>query len=159
MEQEAPKKSGGLGKIAIGCGIVVLIVIVLLAVGGWYVYNNARGWMAKGLSSVVNEAVDQSNLPDVQKQAITDRVDHVMQEFADGNITLDQIGQAVNSLEVENLVTAGMAQYIGTAVMDSSSLSDDDKADGRQAMNRLAHGVLENQIDESEIQKVFDAIM
>lgn len=159
MEENKPKSSSGCGKVAIGCGIAVLIVIILLAMGGWYVANNWRSWTAKGLSSAVTKAVDQSTLPADQKKAITDRVDHVMQEFADGNITVEQISKAAQALEVEKLIMAGMAQYVGSTIKISTKLSDEERAHGEQALNRIAHGVLDGQINQSQIEPVFKHIM
>lgn len=159
MNEQAPKSSGGCGKIAIGCGIAAVIVVIILAAVGWYVYNNARGWVASGGASVVNQAVEQSTLPDEQKQAIISRVDHVKEEFAAGNITLEDFGRAMENLDIESLIMAGMAQYVGADLMNSPQFSDDDRAAGRQALNRVSHGLLEGQIDTQDIEQVLSPIM
>ncbi len=159
MDQGTPKSSGGCGKIAIGCGIAALVVIILLVIGGWFVARNWRSLASSGVAAAVNQAVEQSSLPDDQKQAITARVDQIKQDFADGKITLEQIASAMEAVNVEGLIVAGMAQHVGSAMVESSSLSDDDKADAKQALNRVAHGVLEGQIDQTQVRQALDPVL
>ncbi|MEZ6191584.1 MAG: hypothetical protein R3C45_09880 [Phycisphaerales bacterium] len=158
-DQEAPKQMSGCAKAAIGCGIATLILLIILALGAWYVARNAKAWAAGGFASVVNQAVEQSTLPDEQKKTITSRVDHIKDEFVAGNITLEQIGQAMENLNVENLIAAGFTQYVGSGIIESSQLSDDDKAVGKQAMNRVATGVLDGNISTQQIEQVLAPIM
>lgn len=158
-EQEPKKQMSGCAKAGIGCGIALLIVVIIVALGAWYIARNAKSWTAGAFASVVNQAVDQSTLPDEQKNAITSRVDHVRDEFVAGNITLEQIGRAMENLNVENLIAAGFTQYVGTGPMQSSALSDDDRAVGKQAMNRVATGVLDGQISESQARQALAPIM
>ncbi len=159
MNQEKPKSSGGCGKVAIGCGIAVLIVVIIVALGAWYVANNWRSLASSGVAAAVNSAVEQSPLPDEQKQAITTRVDQIKQDFADGKITLEQIVNAMEAVNIEGLIVAGMTQYVASGIIEPSSLSDDDKTDARQALNRVAHGVLEGQIYQSQVQQALDPVL
>jgi hypothetical protein len=160
MNEQAEKKSmGGCGKIAIGCGIVLVIVVIIAALGTWYVAKNARGWLATGFATGVNSAVEQSALPDEQKQAIQDRVEQISEDFAAGDITMEELGKAVEELDIENLIDAGMAQYVGAGLIDSSKLSDEDKAAGRQAFNRVAYGLLDDQIDSNDVQQILAPIL
>jgi len=151
-EEHEQKKMSGCAKAGIGCGIAAVILLILVVIGSWYVAQNARGWGASLFATGVNSAVDQSTLPDEQKQAIKTRVDHVKEEFTAGNITLEQIGQAMENLDVENLIAAGVAQYVGTGVMNSSQLTDEQKAAGQQTMNRVATGLLDGKISNSEVE-------
>ncbi len=159
MNQNEKKSSRGCGKIALGCGIATLVIIILVVIGGWFVARNARSWASSGFAAIINQAVEQSTLPDDQKQAITARVDQVKQDFADGKITLEQIGSAMEAVNIEGLIVAGMAQNVGASMVESSSLSDDDKADAKQALNRLAHGVLDGQINQSQAKQALDPIL
>ena len=157
---QAPQKSsGGCGKVAIGCGIAVLILVIILAVAGWLIYKNFRSIGASAFAYTVNSMVDQSTLPDDQKQTIKDKVNYVKEEFAAGNITLEEIGQAMEQLDVEKLITAGITQYIGTGLIGASELSDDQKAEGKKALNRVAYGLLEGQIDPDETNNMLAPIM
>lgn len=160
MDEQAPKKQmSGCAKAAIGCGIATLILAIILALGAWFVAKNAKSWTAGAFASVVNQAVEQSTLPDEQKLAITNRVEHIKDEFVAGNITLEQIGQAMENLNVENLIAAGFTQAIGSGIIEQSQLSDDDKATGKQVMNRLATGVLDGNISTKQIEQAIAPIM
>ena len=156
---EPKAKSGGCGKIAIGCGIATLIVLILLGIGGYLLFSNARGLMGTGFATVMNEAVQQSTLPDDQKQALAAKIEEVKEDFIAGDITFEQIGQAMENLDIQNLVAGGFAQYVGARLIESSSLSAEDKARGKQAMNRVAHGALEGQIATSDIEQALTPIM
>ncbi len=160
MNEQVPQKQmSGCAKAAIGCGIATVILVIILALGAWYVARNAKAWAAGGFASVVNQAVEQSTLPDEQKKTITSRVEHIKDEFIAGNITLEQIGRAMKNLNVENLIAAGFAQYVGSGIIESSQLSDDDKAVGKQAMNRVATGVLDGNISTQEVRQALSPIM
>lgn len=160
MNEQVPKSSGGgCGKIAIGCGIAALIVVIIAGLGIWYVVSNARGWGASLFATAINTAVDQSTLPNQQKQTIKSRVDRVKEDFVAGRITLDQIGRAMENLDIENLIAAGFTQYVGTGMIESSQLSDDDKAVGKQALNRVATGVLDGQITNQQVEQALAPIM
>ena len=157
---EAPAKSGGgCKKLAIGCGIVALILVIILIIGGWFVAKNFRSWTASGFATVVNKAVEQSTLPDEQKQTIKDRVDYVKDEFVAGNITIEEMGRAIENLKIENLIGAGMTQYVGSGLIESSQLSDEQKAEGKQALNRVAQGLLDGQISLNDAQQTLTPIM
>lgn len=157
---QAPAKSGGgCKKFAIGCGIVLLILVILLAIGGIYVAKNWKSLTASGFSMAINQVVDASSLPDDQKQTIKDRVAHVKEEFLAGNITVEQIGDVYENLDVENLVGAGMAQYVGKGMIGSSKLTDDQKAQGEQAFNRVAHGLIDKQIEIKDVKQALAPVM
>ena len=158
-DQEAPKQMSGCAKAAIGCGIATLILLIILALGAWYVAKNAKAWTAGLISTGMTEIVDQSTLPDEQKQAIKDRISHVKDEFVAGNISAEQIADAINNLDLENLIAAGFTQYVGSGIIESSQLSDDEKALGKQAMNRVATGVLDGSIHTHEIEQALAPIM
>tara|TARA_R110002111_G_scaffold118695_3_gene181367 strand:- start:158 stop:820 length:663 start_codon:yes stop_codon:yes gene_type:complete len=159
MSEQESKKMSGCAKAGIGCGIALVILLIIGAIGVWWVAKNAKSLMSEGFASVINQAVEQSNLPDDQKQVITSRVDSVKEDFIAGDITLEQIGQAMENLDVEKLISAGVTQYVGTGMMNASNLSADQKAAGQQAMNRVATGLLDGQISTSEVQTAIAPIL
>ncbi len=155
----APKSGGGCKKFAIGCGIALLILVILGAVAGWFIAKNARAWTASGAAAIMNEAVDQSTLPDDQKQTIKSRIEQLRVDFTAGDITLKEIGEAMENLDVEKLIGAGLAQYVGSGIIQASALSDEEKADGKQALNRVAHGMMDGQVTMSDFKQVITPIL
>lgn len=157
--EQKPKKMSGCAKAGIGCGIALVILLIIGAIGAWWVAVNAKSWGASLFTTGVNVVLDQSSLADDQKQAIKTRVDQVSEDFVAGKITVEQFTQAVDNLDVESLVGAGVAQYMGSGLIEASELSAEEKERGRVALNRVAHGLLEGQIDVEDFKDIMSPVM
>ena len=153
-----PKSSGGCGKIAIGCGIALLVLVIILAVAGWFVVKNWKSWTASLVSAGVTEVVEQSQMSDEQKRAIISRVDQFTQDFAAGRITAEQVARAMENLDVEALVAAGVAQYVGSGLIQSAGLSEQERETGKRALDRVAHGLMDGQVSMQDLEQALAPI-
>lgn len=159
MNEQAPKKSmSGCAKAGIGCGIALVIVLIIAAIGGWLLWKNARSIAAAGAAYVVNQAIEQSSLPTDQKQVISSRVDQIKKQFASGDLTLEEITQGLEQVNIQGLIAAGVTQTVGSGMIESSQLSDNNKAIGHMALNRITQGVMDGQIDIEKVGQVLAPI-
>ena len=147
------KKSGcGTGaKIAgIGC-LVVIIIGVIVAV-------NAKKLISFAGRKVVVSVVKSSGLPEDQQQGLIEQVDRVMEAYAAGELTTEQLGRIMEDIGDSSLlpmamVTAGYGKYVAP-----SGLSDEEKARGRLDLQRFGRGVVEKKIGKDDIEELTDLI-
>lgn len=146
------------GNWLVGCG-VVLAILVLIVVGlGIFVAVNARGWAASGIEAGMTAAIEQAPIDEAEKQESLAVVDDFVQRFRDKDISFEQLGQIVAAMEDSPLVPTAMAMGAGQSYFKDSGLSDEQKADGMTQLGRIANGMTNKQIDETDLVEVLQPL-
>lgn len=148
-------KEGGCLK---GCGIAALVIVGLLLAGGIYVYMNITGWVAGGVHTAMVQVINDSQLPQKDKDGLVKQLDRVLEAFNNGDLVaadLERIGVAMESSQI--IPMAGIVFYESTYV-DKSELPAEEKANAKLQAQRFARGVFQEKIPEAESQKVFDML-
>lgn len=151
-----PRKGlSGCAIAGIGCGVIVLLALLGIAIGVWWLSNNWRGLVATTFGSALKQSVQESGLPDDQKQRIVARVDTLIADYKAGRITEEQIGTAFNRL------TEGPLLYIGALLMLeqnyvqlSQDLSNEEKEAARLTLQRVARGIHEGSLSRDVVGEV-----
>jgi hypothetical protein len=137
---------------------VSLVLLIACGVGGWFVYQNTGKWVADATRAVVVQMVNDSDLPEEEKAEIKVQLDRVVEKYKSGEITLEQVGKVMEKL-VESpvfatlIVKAAEAKYI-----DPSGLDDEEKAQARLVLQRIARGTVEKKIDPKTLEPALDHI-
>ncbi len=145
-----PKKSSGVLK---GCLIVAGVFALILLIGGIYIAMNLRGWVASGAETVLVELVNQSPLPEEQKLVIRKRVGELSADFKSGKITLEELGNVIESLSNSPVVAAAGVMFVDSTYIVPSTLDEAEKKDARLAAQRFARGVFEKKISQTAIDQ------
>ncbi len=137
-----------------GCGIAVGVIVLLIIIGGIIVACNARKWGANLAEKGLHQAIDQSSLTDAQKSGAKLRITDLATGFKNKDITLEDMGKIVEEMETSPLIPAVVVQVIKDAYIAPSGLTDEEKAEGGLALDRLARGVFEGSISPERAQEI-----
>jgi hypothetical protein len=138
----------------IGCLGVFAVMLVLAVVGGIWVSRNWRGWFADFGSQAINQGIDSSDLPPQEKVEVKVQVERVAKAFRDGQISNEQASAIVKKLMESPLMPSFVVMAVERKYFDRSKLSDEEKAEGRQALKRFARGVFDDKIKDKGIDSV-----
>ncbi|MFN3152333.1 hypothetical protein [Bremerella sp.] len=154
---EEPKKSGGGCTTAIiGCLVVCLVLAGVACGVGYYVYINI-GVMAANLAETqLNAAIDEFDLPEDQKAGMKEQVSRVAQGYRDGDISMEQLGSVAENILESPAFTAVPVEIARSNYIEPSGLSDEEKADAKKQLQRIAQGAFEKKVSEEELKALLD---
>lgn len=152
---ETQQKRSKWASCLIGCLIVAGVVLVLMAIVGFWVAKNFRTWAADGSAQMLDQVIQTSDLPAQEKVEVKAQVDRVTGGFKNGTVSFEQVGLILQKVTKSPLMPALAAAVVDKQYFEKSGLSAEEKAEGRIAMQRFARGM----IDEKIAQAGIDAVM
>jgi len=154
---EEPKKSGGGCTTAIiGCLVVCLVLAGVACGVGYYVYVNIGVMAANVAETQLNAVIDEFDIPEEQKTGMKEQVSRVAQGYRDGDISMEQIGSVAENILESPAFTAVPVEIARSKYIDPSGLSDEEKANAKRQLQRIAHGMFEKKISEDELKTLLD---
>lgn len=156
VEDQPRSSDGGCTTILIGCLITSLVLVAVACGLGYYIYLNFGVWAAGMLEDRLVVAVETSQLPPEQKEGMKEQVSRVAKAYRDGEIDTEQVVRIVENLMQSPAFTAIPVEIARSQYIVPSGLSDEEKADGVQQLQRVAHGAFEKLISEDELKDVMD---
>jgi len=137
-----------------GCLIATLVLLLLTALSGWYASNNWRDWAGSLGRTMVNEVLDETELPAEEKTEILEQAQRVITAFEEGSLTSAQTEDLSNQLAVSPLSAPLIAFVIEKKYFDSSKLSDEEKETGRMTLRRCVRGLFDGELTEDDADAV-----
>lgn len=154
IEQPRPRGNGCLK----GCLIVAALLLIAAVISAWFVSQNWRGWAGMMVRGALEQALDDTSLPDEEKVQIQEQVDRVVTAFEEGQLTEAQVELLVNELAESPLAASVVAYSIEKKYFDSSGLSDEEKEAGRNTLKRCVRGWLDEKLTEEDADPVLSHI-
>ncbi|HEX3602312.1 MAG TPA: hypothetical protein VHU84_19315 [Lacipirellulaceae bacterium] len=153
-EGQVPKQRSKWASCLIGCLAALGIVMVLLiGIGVWMMFH-WRGFVADVGSQAIGQMVDTSDLPQQEKVEVKQQVDRIDKAFRDGKISMEQMGAIIQKVMDSPLMPSLIVAGVDKKYLDHSGLSNEEKAQGRIALNRFMSGAIAKKIDEKGIDAV-----
>jgi hypothetical protein len=146
------------GNWLMGCGIALAIVLLLLIGAGVFIAMNWRGWAAGGMRQGMTAAVAELPVDDAEKAETQAVVDDFLDRFEAGDISLQQLGLVMQEITESPVMPAGMAMGVSQAYFKDSGLTEEEKADGRTQIARIAHGLAGNTVTQDELRTILTPI-
>jgi hypothetical protein len=137
-----PRHAGILKTLLIILGIIAAIVIAL----GIWAAMSWRSWAATGMQNAAATMVQQSGLDPQQQQAVMLRVQTLATDFKAGKISIEQMQGIAEQVAQSPLLPAGVAWGLQERYVAVSLLNDQEKAEARMHLQRIARGVIEKKI-------------
>lgn len=138
-----------------GCIIVAsgcLIMMLVLAGIAIYVAMNWQNFATDMVSSGLKYTVNQSELPEDQKERIGSTIERVATDFKEGKIDGERLESVFDT--VGPLLGAIVGVTAVNTKIEQSGLSEEEKTDARMTIRRMVTGLLEEKIPASELQKL-----
>ena len=135
-----------------GCLIVLLVMVVLGAIGVYFVMQNWREWAAEAVRVTSTEMLRQTPLERDEQDALIDQADRVATALGEGEIGITELDRLADGLE-----QSGIMGYLELRTLLanhlSPALSEDEQADAaaRQQIERVGVGMQEQAIMVTQV--------
>ena len=138
---------------AVGCGSLLLIAFILMGVVGWYVASNAKSIAADGVVIVSERILQDSGMPEAQREQVVARVRRIADGFKSGDVTLEDLEKFGEKLaEDKAIIASGLLYFIDSQVLKNSDLDEDQRERAGRALQRVARGVVEDKIELESLE-------
>ena len=157
---QPPKQSNGCLYVALGCGGLVLLGVVLLAIGGFYIARNAKNIAADMSVVVADSALKEGGMPPAQREQVVARVRRIADEFKEGNLTmkdLEKFGQKIG--EDKAIIAAGILYFVDSHLLNNEKLDPAQREQAGRALQRVTRGVVEDKIDLKSLRDLVDKFL
>jgi hypothetical protein len=145
------------GSLLTGCLVVIVVILLALIAGGIYVALHWKGWTADLTLTAATAIVQESGLPQDQRDQILAEVRKLGNDFKDGKITTDQLAGVGEAILHSPLIHLAAVQAARTKYIDTSDMTPEEKAAAVRSLQRFARGIYEKSIVPAE-EQVTDAI-
>jgi len=146
------------GGVLAGCLIALGIVLVVVIGFGIYAAMNWKSWTASAMRAMVDAVTTELNLSPEQRAQIRAEVDLLATDFEKGNLSLEQFARVMEELAESPVIPAAVVLGAQAAYVRPSTLSDDEKQDADRQIERLARGIVDEQLTADQINTALAAI-
>lgn len=146
---------GGILKVLLIIFGMLFLCVVLI---GIYVGMHWKEWTADVANVAAQEMVNDSGLPDDQKQEILLEIRQLGDDFKNGNISTEELSRVVKAIADSPLIPLAGVQAARHKYIEASDMSEEEKAAGTRALQRFARGVYENRISREAVDDVVKPI-
>jgi hypothetical protein len=152
------KKNGCLKFGLIGCGVVLIIGIIVVVVGGLYVKNNAKGLLAGIVEVGAKAMITELPISEEEKTKSMEQIGRITEKIKSGEINAEQGQAIIAGLQEDFLMPVTIMVQFDNVYIPKSSLTAPEKEAAKLTVNRFMQGISGGKIDASEMQSVFDVI-
>lgn len=135
----------------IGCLIVCVVLFVLAVLIGLWISRNWRNWTADLATEGIRQGMAESQLDPQEQQEIMVQVGRVTKAFRENTISSEQLGNLAEKLVQSPLFSMLMTTAIEKQYLAKSGLSEQEKVEGSQALQRFIRGVVDEKIQQPGI--------
>lgn len=146
------------GNMLVGCLTVLGVVLVVVIIATIFVVRSYRGWIATGIEKSVDAALVEMNLGDAEQGEIMGHVNTLMTRYESKEIGLEELGKVLESIAESPLLGAAIIGGVDALYFAESTLSDEEKADGRVQLARYAEGLRLQSIDPQTLDAVLSSV-
>jgi hypothetical protein len=130
----------------IGCLVMLGVALLVIALAAFWVSRHWRGWVSNVASEGIKQAIDASDLPVQEKGEIKDQVERVADAFRENRLSKAEWQSLMEKLFESPLTTSLVVAAVETKYFDKSGLSDEEKVQGRQTLQRFVRGAIDDKI-------------
>jgi hypothetical protein len=157
-DQLPERRRSWLSTCLMGCLIVAIVGVVLAGIAAYWIAQNWRPWLANFVSKNVYIAIDESDLPQKEKDEIKFQVNRVIDAFRGDRISEEQMRQLFQGLTESPILAIFVVQAAEAKYIDPSGLADEEKAEARVTIQRFTRGAVEGKIDQASVDAALEHI-
>jgi len=146
------------GNMLFGCLAVLGLIVVIGIIALVWVANSWRGWMAGGIEQTLTAVLTEAEMEEGERIEIMAHVETLMDRFRAEDVTLEELGRVVERLAESPLVPAALVMAFDELYVNGSELPEEEKAQARIELARLAQGLYEETIEPTAVQEVLEPI-
>jgi hypothetical protein len=147
------------GNLLVGCGVVLLIFVILLAIGGYIVATSWRGWTASTSTKMIDTMLTSAQIDPEEHAEIMVHVTTLMERFENKDITLEQLGQVIEQFAKSPVIPSAMVISIDRLYIAQSDLTDEEKSQARIDLARYTQGLFDESIEPNSLNDVLEPVV
>lgn len=156
----ATQSNGSWKYLALGCGLSLLLVVLLIVGGAYWAYRNVNRFAAKGVVTVAREVVKESQLPVEQQEQVMTRIEELGDDFAEGEVTLVELQEvAENVVTDKKVIVSSVVYFIENQLLDEAPVDDETRAEIQRMAQRIGRGVIEETLDPEDFKPLLDDLI
>lgn len=136
--------------IAIGCGAVVVLLILSASV----VYFTWRRTAASIVRASVVQMLEQSSLPPGEGERVLETVDRVLDQFVEGDLTREQLEKLGVAFKANPLSRVFVILSLKAKYVDAAGLDEERKKRADRNIERLLRSVMEKRVTDRELREL-----
>jgi hypothetical protein len=141
-----------------GCLVVLVLVVVSGAGVVWYLFKKGPAMLAEFARGQIVEAVEESELPKKQKQQIVQQVNRVVEAFQAGEIDGQDLERAIEAIVKSPIMGLLAVLALNEEYVKPSGLSEEEKTHADLILQRVARGVIEEQLKLEQLRPAMHII-
>jgi hypothetical protein len=141
-----------------GCLIAFVVVLVLIGAGIVTIMLTWKRMAAAGIVMGTEAMVQQSSLPQGDKDRIVAKVGKVADDFKSGKMSMEQFAKVMQSVMESPLLPLGVMTGVEAGHLAKSGLSAEEKEGAKAAMSRFARGVADKTLSMDDLKDPFKHI-
>jgi hypothetical protein len=146
------KRARGVSFLKVLGILAILVVLVCAGVGTW-LYMNAKSLIASGVQAVVVEMVEQSELPDDQKTSILANIDGLAEDLKNDKLSMAEFGRIFEKLGEGPFFNLVMIEAVEAQYMNRVSPNEEEKLEAALAFDRFERGIVEEKLSDDQVEE------
>ena len=142
------------GNLLVGCGVVILILVLLAGIGAFFVATNWRGWSASLATQGFDTALTKAQIDPAEHAEIMVHVEDLMARFENKEVSLEDLGRVLGELAESPVIPSAMVMAIDNLYINDSDLEDSEKTQSRIELARYTNGLFAKTIGEETLSEV-----
>jgi hypothetical protein len=144
---EPPRRSC-LASCFYGCLITFVVLVILGGIAAYYISKHWKDWASTIGSAALKETIEATELPEQEKDEISEQIDRLAAAFRQGQITKEQMAEIVQQVVGSPLMTTLAVSAIEKKYVTGSGLNDQEKVEAHQTLRRFLRAAIDQKIDE-----------
>lgn len=138
-----------------GCGVLVLVLAGVIAGLTWWGMAKGKIMLVETFVEVVAQSLNETELPEEQKDKLIARIRNLGDDFISGDLTLEDMEQIGRRMaDSRAIIAGGILYFIETEILDKAEIDDETRIAAKRAVQRLARGVVEEKIDVEQLEAI-----
>ena len=142
---------GGVLKVVL---IILGAIFLCMVIAGIYVGTHWKGWVASAANTATLQIVNDSGLPQDQRDAIIAEIRQLGDDFTSGKISTEELARITKSIGEGPLLPLAGVQAARQKYVEPSDMTPQEKDAAILTLQRFARGVHEKKIPKETIDDV-----
>lgn len=147
------------GNLLVGCGVVLVVLVILAAIGGYIVATNWRGWTASTTTKMIDSMLTGAQIDPAEHAEIMAHINSTMERFENKEISVEQIGRIVEELAESPVIPAALVIGLDKLYITSSGLPEEERVQARTDLTRFTQGLFDESIEPKAIDEVLEPVI
>ena len=147
-----PKRARGVSVWKV-IGVLAILMVLVCAGVGTFIYMNFKGWAVDLASAMVVSIVEESNLPEDQKESILTNVETLAEDVRNGDLPMEDFGEIMMSLSQGPFLNLVLVELIEADYVSKCQPNDKDRAAAALAFDRFERGIVEEKISDEKVEE------